>query len=310
MKEKVLVTPRSFGKNDPAPIHLLEDAGYEVVKNPYGSIMSKEQMIEQVADVVGIVSGLDPLDADVVAAAPKLKAISKYGAGVDNVDFDALKKRDIAFKTAAGANANAVADYTLALMLACARKLPLIDRNCHNRNWGKISTLDVYGKKLGILGLGAIGRGVAKRAAGFDMEVVAYDVFKNEEYAAAHGIRYTDPEEIYRTCDFITLHLPLTDETRDMISEPQFALMKPTAILINAARGGVVCEGALINALKTGKIYGAGFDAFLQEPPENDELYALDNLIMGSHCAASTAGATLEMGMTSARHLIEMLKGQ
>ncbi|MEA4912891.1 MAG: phosphoglycerate dehydrogenase [Oscillospiraceae bacterium] len=308
MREAVLVTPRSFGKNDPAPIQLLESAGYVVVRNPYQSIMTKQQMIEQVGNAVGIVSGLDPLDADVIAAAPKLRAISKYGTGVDNVDFEALKARNIAFATAAGANANAVADYTFALMLACARKLPLIDRSCHDRDWTKRTALDVFGKRLGILGLGAIGKGVARRAQGFDMGVLAYDIFKDDAYASAHGIRYAEPDEIYQSCDFITLHMPLTDETRHMIGAPQLSLMKPTAVLVNTARGGLVCEDALVQALQEGKLYAAGFDAFEQEPPVGEALYSLDNLIMGSHCAASTAGATLEMGMTSARHLIEMLK--
>ncbi len=305
--EKILVTPRSFGKGDNTPVEMLEEAGYTLVRNPYGRIMTKEEMIGLVGDVIGVISGLDPLDADVLRAAKRLKAISKYGVGMDNIDLAAAQELGIRVKNAAGANSNAVADYAFTLMMACARRLTVINDQCHRKDWSKLSTLDIYGKKLGILGLGAIGKGLAKRASGFDMDVSAYDVFWDEAFAKEHGIRKSTPGEIYANCDFISVHMPLTDETRGMIGAEQFALMKPTAILINTARGGIVDEAALIDALKNHRIYAAGFDAFAQEPPANEELYCLDNLIMGSHCGASTAGATFQMGVTSARNLLEMI---
>ncbi len=307
--KKVLVTPRSFAKTDNSPYELLEKAGFEVVKNPVGGILTKEQMCKYVADIDGIIVGVDPMDAEVLACAKNLKTISKYGVGTDNIDLNYAKQRGISVSITVGANANAVADYAFALIMACARKLIVINDMCHEKNWSKVIAGDVYEKTLGILGLGAIGKGLAKRAKGFDMKVLAYDVFWDEKFANEQNILFAKPEEIYRQCDFISLHMPLTDDTQNMIGEAEFATMKPTAILINTARGGLVDEDALIAALKSNKIAAAGFDAFSQEPPENEELYKLPNLIMGSHCGASTVGAAETMSRMAVENLIRELQG-
>lgn len=305
--KKVLITPRSFGKTNDAPFKVLEAAGYEIVPNPAGTIMTKEQMCQAVADVDGIIVGVDPLDADVMAAAKNLKAIAKYGVGTDNIDMGKAKELGIPVSITRGANANAVADYAFALMMACARKVTVINDMCHEKNWSKVISSDVYGKKLGILGLGAIGKGLAKRAAGFDMEVMAYDVYWDEAFATANNVKKATPEEIYAECDFISLHMPLLPETQNMIGAAQFDMMKPTTILINTARGGLVDENALVAALQSGKLAGAGFDAFAQEPAAVEELYQIPNLIMGSHCAASTVGASEAMSMMAAQNLLNDL---
>lgn len=304
---KILATPRSFGKADPAPITLLEKAGYEVILNPVGRILSQEEMKEYIRDVEGVVIGVDPLNADVLAAAQNLKAIAKYGVGTDNIDLAAAQKQGVKVSITQGANSEAVADYAFALMAACARKLVSIDKQCRNKDWQKVTTTDISRKKLGILGLGAIGKNLARRAQGFDMQVLAYDPYWDADYAQAQGIQKASPKEIYKTCDFISLHLPLTEETRNMISQKELAMMKKTAVLINTARGGLIDEEALIQALKTGQIYAAGIDAFSQEPPGKEDLYQLDNLIMGSHCAASTEGAVNNMGLMAAQNLLRDL---
>lgn len=305
---KVLATPRSFGQSDRTPIEILENAGCEVILNPVGRILSEEEMTEWIADVDGVVIGVDPLNASVLAAAKNLKAISKYGVGTDNIDLEKARELGIPVTITAGANADAVADYAFALMMACARKVTVIDAKCRQKDWGKIPTIDIFGKKLGILGLGAVGRGVARRAGGFDMEVLSYDLLRNEDYERSHNIRFAQPDEIFKTCDFISIHLPLTDGTRNMIGDAEFKMMKPTAVFVNTARGGIVDEAALVRALRSGTIYAAGVDAFSSEPPVDDELYRLDNLIMGSHCAASTAGATAAMGRMAAENLLNHLR--
>ncbi|BDF72157.1 2-hydroxyacid dehydrogenase [Oscillospiraceae bacterium] len=305
--EKILATPRSFGKADRSPIALLEEAGYEVVLNPVGRILTQEEMKLHIADAAGIIVGVDPLNAEVLACAGRLRAISKYGVGTDNIDLARAQALGIPVSTTVGANADAVADYAFALMTACARRLVEIDGRCRRRDWGKITALDLYGKTLGILGLGAIGKGVARRAQGFGMTVLAYDVYWDEAYAAENHIRRAGPEEILRACDFVSIHLPLTGETRGMIGWEQLRAMKPTAVLVNTARGGIVDERALVRALREGEIYAAGVDAFSQEPPEDPELYGLDNLIMGSHCAASTVGAVEQMGLMAAQNLLKAL---
>ena len=215
---KILATPRSFAKEDDAPLRLLENAGFTVVRNVSGGILPKAEMIRQLSECEGVIVGVDPMDAEVIGSAKKLRAIAKYGVGTDNIDLDATKRRGIPVSVTTGANADAVADFTFALMLAAARRVVPIDRACRNRDWGKRTSLDVYGRTLGILGLGAVGRGVAKRAAcGFGMTVLAYDPYWDESFASAYGIQQAQPEEIYHTCDFISLHLPLNERTKGMI---------------------------------------------------------------------------------------------
>ena len=305
--EKVLITPRSFGKTAPQAFEMISDAGYEVIKNPYGKILTKEQMIERVADVTGIIVGVDPLDADVLAAAPKLRAIAKYGVGTDNIDLTYAQEHGIAVSITRGANSESVADYAFTLMLAAARNLVQFDRQCHEKNWTKATTHDVYGKTLGILGFGAIGKGVARRAVGFSMKVLAYDPFWDAQAAEKYGVSYAEPDKIYRSSDFISLHLPLNDGTKGMIDAAAFKRMKPTAILINTARGGLIDEQALAYALRGGQILAAGIDAFETEPPKDPELYQLDNLIMGPHCAASSFLASENMTIMSAKNLLSDL---
>lgn len=304
---KVLTTPRSYGKTDPSLFTMLEQAGLEVVKNETGSILDREGMKRLLADCDGVIVGVDPLDAEVMAAAPKLKAIAKYGVGVDNIDLDAAKARDIKVSRTVGANSEAVADYAMTLILAVARKAVAIDSGCRKGNWKKITTRDVSGAVLGLLGLGAIGRHVARRAQGFGMTVLAYDPFWDEEYAKANNITRAEPEEIYKRADFISLHLPLNDETRGCIGAEQIAMMKPDAVIINTARGGLIDESALLDALEENRIYGAGIDAFAQEPPEDKRWFSLDNVVLGSHCAASTTGATINMGRMATENLIRDL---
>lgn len=304
---KVLTTPRSYGKTDPEVFAMLRAAGLEVVRNETGGILDREGMKALLADCDGVIVGVDPIDAEVIAAAPKLKAIAKYGVGVDNIDLDAAKARDIKVSRTVGANAEAVADYAMALLLAVARKTVLIDQHCRQGDWKKITTRDVTGGTIGILGLGAIGRNVAQRAQGFGMKVLAHDPFWDEAYAKAHGITRAAPDEIFAECDVISLHLPLTPETENFIGAAELAKMKPDAILINTARGGLIDENALLDALEAGRLCGAGIDAFSSEPPKDPRWFTLDNVVLGSHCAASTAGASRNMGRMATANLIRDL---
>ncbi|MDK2801529.1 MAG: hypothetical protein PWQ70_3148 [Clostridiales bacterium] len=310
MAYKILVTPRSFGRNNAKPIEMLKEKGYEIIMNPYGRIMTQEEMIDEIKDVDGIIVGVDPLNRDVLTKAKKLKVISKYGVGTDNIDLQYAEEAGISVTRAIGANADAVADYAVALMLGVARKVVLIDRKCRKLNWSKITTIEMWNKTLGLIGLGSIGKGVAKRVSGFNMKVLAYDLFQDKEYAKQNNIEYISLERLLKESDFISLHLPLTEDTKNLISYKEFEMMKDTAVLVNTARGGIIDEEALLWALKENKIWGAGIDVFEQEPPENQELLKLDNIIIGSHCAASTYEAIDNMGIMSAQNLIQCLENQ
>ncbi len=304
---KVLITPRSYGKTDPGVFEMLKEAGIDYSLNDTAGILSKEQMIERLRDCNGVIIGVDPLDGEVINAAEKLKVISKYGVGVDNIDLETAAQRGIKVSRTVGANSEAVADYAMTLMLALARKILPIDARCRNSDWKKITTIDVSRKTIGILGFGAIGKLVAQRAQGFNMRVLAFDSYWDEEYVQKNGIIKASPEEIFREADFISLHLPLLPETRNFIDADQLAMMKPTAIVVNTARGGLINEEALLQALKENRIYGAGMDVFMEEPPSNKEWFTLENVIIGSHCAASTTGAAYNMGRMATENLIRDL---
>lgn len=304
---KVLATPRSYGKTDAAVFEMLEKAGVDVVRNETGGILDRDGMKRLLADCEGVIVGVDPLDAEVMAAAPKLRAIAKYGVGVDNIDLEAAKARNIKVSRTVGANAEAVADYAVTLMLSVARRAAAIDARCRRGDWKKITTRDISGGKLGLLGLGAIGKLVARRAQGFDMTVMAYDPYWDEDYAQANHIVKASMEEVFTQADVISLHLPLTEKTRGIVGAAELEMMRRDAILINTARGGLIDENALLDALEGGRLYGAGIDAFAQEPPEDPRWFALENVVLGSHCAASTAGAARNMGRMATANLLRDL---
>ncbi|MFD1414366.1 phosphoglycerate dehydrogenase [Oceanobacillus jeddahense] len=309
MPYKVLVTPRSFGRHSNEPYEILNQFGVEVKVNPYGKILTEEQMIEEIKDVDGIIVGVDPLNKKVLQHAENLKVISKYGVGIDNIDMEYAKEKNIEVVRAMNANADAVADYTLALMMAVARNVVQIDKECRELNWQKITTVDVHKKTLGLIGLGNIGKKVVQRAKGFEMDILAYDLVPDEEYAEKSGIQYVNKlEEIFEKADFITLHLPLNEHTEHIVGREQLERMKSTAVLVNTARGGLIDEQALSDALQERLIWGAGIDVFESEPPQNKELLELDNIVIGSHCAASTVQAIDNMGIISSQNLVDLFK--
>ena len=301
---KVLITPRSFGKYSQSPYEKLSSAGIELIKNPGGGILSKEQMIQQIKDMDGVIIGVDPLDLDVLRAAPSLKVVSKYGVGTDNIDLEYCRANGIELCVTKNANSDAVADYAFALLLAVARKVVEIDKAARSGDWAKRLTVDVSGQKIGIVGLGAIGRGMVARAKGFGMEVYAYDSRRDEQYINYNNIRFLPLKIIMQECDFVSLHLPLTTQTKHLISADMLGIAKPNLIIINTARGGLINEAALHDALKRGVILGAGIDAFENEPPRSSPLLRLDNVVLGSHSAASTIGAVDKMSIMAADNLI------
>lgn len=306
---KVKSTSLDFGKTDRDPIDLLIANGCEF-ESVQIDARSEEQGIEVARDADVLIVGLQHITEKVLDAATRLKVIGRCGVGLDNIDLKAAGARGIPVVYTPGANAQTVADLTLGLLLALARKIPQADRMTRGGQWKRIMGNDVWGKTLGICGLGQIGFNVAKRAKGFDMDVIAYDLFENPPLAAECGIKYKSKAEVLRESDFITLHLPLTAETRGFIGIDDLRAMKKSAILVNTSRGGIVDENALYRALKGGEIAGAALDVFEVEPPGKTPLVELDNFIGSPHIGGITTEAISRIGMTVARDIVSILKGQ
>lgn len=307
--KKVLITPRSYGKYNKEELQtMLIEHGITPVFNPYGRIMEEEEMIHEVRDVDGLIVGVDPVNRNVLEAAPKLKAIAKYGVGVDNIDCQFARERGIFISRTVNANSEAVADFAMALLMAVARRVVEIDQGCHKEDWSKKEALDIYNKKIGILGLGAIGRGVVKRAKGFEMKVYGYDVVKDEEYIKENGIIFADINTIIKECDFISLHMPLTKDTKHILNKDNLKYAKKNLIIINTARGGLMNEDDVYDLLKAKKIYGVGIDAFEHEPAQNSTLLEFPNVVAGSHTAASSQGAINMMSTMATKNVIADLE--
>jgi D-3-phosphoglycerate dehydrogenase len=312
---KILVSPTSFKPDSTGPAaELLRDfiarAGGEIIFNPQGRPLSEDELIPLLRGCSGFIAGLDCITKKVIDSCEDLRVISRYGAGVDRVDLDAAQAKNIPVCNTPGANAQAVADLAFALILCAARKVPLLDRKTREGEWPRSTGIELYGKTMGILGLGAVGKGVARRAQGFSMQVLAYDPFINKQYAAEHNIAVSGFEEIIAGADVISLHLPLTGETRHIISGEVMGRMKTGTILINTARGGLIDEQAAYEHLKSGRLGGLGLDAYEEEPPKASPLFELDNVVLTPHTAAHTAEATATMAIMAVRNLIDVLSGR
>lgn len=245
------------------------------------------------ADVAMIIG--TGIDAALVRSAPKLKFVQKLGAGVDNVDADICRQHRIGVARLQAGNAPQVAEHTLMLMLAALRRLPYFDRRTREGSWlrpeGRAVQRQLAGKTVGIVGLGAIGREVARRLAGFDVEILYYDIVRpSEEVETALRARFCSFDELLARSDVVSLHVPLTRETRNMLDADRIAALKPGATIINCARGGLIDEEALADALERDQVLAAGIDTFDIEPLKTSSLYARNDVVVTPHLA----GATLE----------------
>jgi len=308
---KILVTPTSFKPAEGGPaLQLLRSFSTDLVFNPLERPLSEDELIPLIAGCEGFIAGVDFVTRKVIENAPALKVISRYGVGVDRVDLAAAKEKGVVVCNTPGVNANAVADLAFGLLLSIARNLTLLDRKTKEGEWPRSTGFELYGKTFGILGLGAVGKAAAKRAAGFSMKIIAHDPYINREYAAANGIIPVTFDELLRKADFLSLHLPLLAETRNIISRAKMETMKKGAIIINTARGGLMDESAAYELLKSGHLGGLGIDAFEAEPPGPSPLFTLDNVAVTPHTGAHTAEAINGMAELSVKNLINVLSGR
>jgi phosphoglycerate dehydrogenase-like enzyme len=309
---KVLITARYFAV-DPEPLQVLRDHGCELVHAEIdwtlgdGNV-SEGRAIELLQDVDAVIISSLPLPDHVLAHARTLKVIAIRGVGYDSVDIPAATARGIPVIVAPGFT-DSVADYTFALMLAVTRQVALADRLVRADRWEVLVTTNICGKTLGIVGLGRIGKAVARRARGFDMTVLATDVVRDEAFARQYSVTYLPLPELLRHADIVSINAPLSGSTRHLIDAQALRLMKPTAYLMNTARGGLVDEQALAAALRAGRLAGAGLDVFHEEPLQYNPFQGLDNVVLSPHLAAYSHEGLRETGVLAARGVVTVLGG-
>lgn len=277
----------------------------------------REVILRELAQAEGVFSLLtDRIDAEVMTAAPRLKVISNFAVGFDNVDIPAATKRGIVVTHTPDVLTETVADFTVCLMLAAARRLVEADRYTRDGKWKTWEPLllagqDIHHATLGLIGLGRIGAAVARRAQGFGMRVLYYDVVRREDLERSLSITYQSLDDVLRDSDVISVHVPLSEQTRHLISRAQFALMKNTAVFVNTSRGPVVDQRALAEALASRRIFAAGIDVFEQEPvPPDDPLLKLDNVIVVPHIASASIPTRIRMATLAAENLVAVLQGK
>ncbi|AIF69566.1 glyoxylate reductase [Palaeococcus pacificus DY20341] len=315
MKPKVFIT-RQIPDNG---VELLEKY-YDVEVWGEEKEPPREVLLEKVKEVDALVTLLsDKIDRELLEGAPKLRIIAQYAVGYDNIDVKEATKRGIYVTNTPDVLTDATADLAFALLLGVARRLVEADEFVRSGEWKKRGVAwhplmylgyDVYGKTIGIIGFGRIGQAMAKRAKGFGMRILYWNRTRKEKAEKEIGAEFVDLETLLKESDFVSLHVPLNEETSGLIGEQELKMMKPTAILINTARGKVVDTKALIKALKEGWIAGAGLDVFEEEPYYNEELFKLSNVVLAPHIGSATYGAREAMAELVARNLIAFAKGE
>jgi D-3-phosphoglycerate dehydrogenase len=307
---KILVTARSFRKAEGPHKQILRLAGYTLVETPNDQPMTAAEIGPWLSGVDAAILGLDVVDAQALQGASALRVISRYGVGYDSVDLAAATRCGVVVTITPGANAVSVAELTIALLFALARSIPYHDRVAKQGKWSRIQGIELTGGTIGLVGLGRIGREVAHRCRGLGMQVFGYDPLLTTEQMLALGVAPASFELLLANSDVVSLHLPLTAETRLMIDAAAVAKMKPTAYLINTARGGLVDEDALYDALAHKRLAGAACDVFAQEPPESAGLVSLENFIAAPHIGSATAQTTSRMGLMAAENALAVLRGE
>ena len=300
---KVLISDNISTKG----VEILKKAGLDVdVKTG----MKPEELVAVIGDYHGLaVRSATKVTAKIIDAATNLKVIGRAGSGLDNVDLTAATKKGIVVMNAPGGNTITTAEHTFSLMCAMARQIPQATASMREGKWEKkrFMGVELFNKTLGIIGIGNIGSQVARRAQAFAMNVIAYDPFLSEEKAKDMGVEKVALEELYRRSDFITIHTPITAETRNMINKDTIKIMKNGVRIINCARGGIVNEKDLYDALVEGKVAGAALDVFEKEPPENNPLLTLDNVISTPHLGAATKEAQENVAIAIAEQIADYL---
>jgi|TARA_R110000737_G_scaffold191335_2_gene212785 phosphoglycerate dehydrogenase-like enzyme len=298
---KIAVTSPSFSKH-PVLIKKINEAFSDVKLNTEGKIFSQSELIEFISGYDATIVGLDEFNQEVIDSSPDLKIISKYGVGLNNIDLDYCEKKGIAIGWTGGVNRLSVAEMCLGNILSLIRNMGPSSSQLSRGEWKKHGGEQLTGKRIGIIGLGFIGKEMVRLLAPFYCDIWVNDIEYDQDYIAKNNLSIKTKEEIYKACKVISLHIPLVPETRELIGQNELAMMQNQTIILNSARGGMIDEIALFNELKTGRL-AAALDVFEIEPPTNSEFLKLDNLIATPHIGGSAVEAIEAMGMSAIEHL-------
>ena len=308
---RILVTPTTYGKNDPRLKTELELAVGEVVYNQCGRPLGSAELSEMLRGVDGYIAGLDTIDRAALAGADRLKVIARYGVGVDNVDLAFTEERAIVVANTPEANSVSVAELTIGLILSLARSIPQNSLEVRKGNWPRTRGLTLQHKTVGLYGFGSIGREVGRRLKDWQCSVLAYDPCPNREAASELQVELRTSDQVLLHSDFLSLHVPVLPETRRMVNAEFLARMKRGAYLINTARGELIDEAALVEAVRSGYLAGAALDVYDKEPPPSENpLLGLPQVIPTPHCGAHTDGAMDGMGWGALRACLAVLRGE
>ncbi|QFT01163.1 (S)-sulfolactate dehydrogenase [Labrenzia sp. THAF191b] len=311
MSKKILVTGPDL---DPSAVALVQDHGYETVHTPAyaDSDVISTLLVETGAE--GIVSRMGRLDADVLEKAPNLRVISKHGVGVDNIDLQAAASRGIPVLVATGANAVSVAEHAIALMLATVKRILPLDAGLRAGRWEKAGFLgrELAGSRLGLLGMGSIAQATGRIAKGIGLNLIGFDPYAdNDVFERLDVKRCSSLEELLEQSDVLSLHCPLTDQTRQILNAEAIARMPEGSYVINTARGGLIDEDALLAAVQSGHLAGAGLDTFAVEPPQaNHPFFSENRIVVTPHIGGVTREAGARVGVEAVRGIFQVLDGQ
>ena len=297
----VAITPRSFRQTPGEHLDRLRTSRVEPRFPSQDRPLAEDEMVELVRGCEGLIVGLDPVTAPVLEAGP-LRVVVKYGSGLDNIDLDAARALGVDVRSTPGANARSVAELTIALLLALARHVVVHDGLVRGGSWSRRTGIELEGRRLGLVGYGAIGREVARIARCLGMEVVAHDPLLSDA-----DVELLALDDLLATCDAVSLHVPLDERTRGMIGRAELARMRSGALLVNTARGGLVDEEALAHALRDGHLGGAALDAFAREPPGESPLLELENVVLSPHAGAATVEGARRASLQALELILDAL---
>lgn len=308
-RSRILITTIPFGEVDRRPLDLLDSLGVAYDINPLGRKLTETELAELIGDVEVLIAGTEPITARVLERAPRLRLISRVGIGLDSVDLAAARRHGVHVTYTPDAPSPAVAELTVGLMLAALRFIPHADRAVRNGSWHRYMGGRLEGQTVGVLGVGRVGTRVIRHLAGFGPRIMANDLKPDEEFGVAHQVQWADKATIYREADLITLHLPLTPQTKNLITRRDIDLMKPGAILVNTSRGNMINEADLVEALRTRRIAAAALDVFQREPYAGP-LGTAENCILTCHMGSMSQDCRIRMELEATEEVIRYLKGE